>query len=677
MALALSGAAACGGGGGGGGSPPDTDVPVVTATSPQNNAANVPVDSVIAVTFSEPIDPATLTAEAVSIRSGFNTRAGTISYSGTTATFTPNAVLDTGAMYTVHVSPGVTDAAGNALPVDYFWTFTTEPPPDTTAPTVVSTLPADGAVSVALDSAVTARFSEPVDSGSVTSATFLVGPEGGEPISGGVVSYDADSVTARFVLPPGRELVNNQRYAARITADVVDTAGNHLAGDYAWTFTAEPFPDTTPPQVVDSSPDPGDKRVPLGAVVSAKFNEAMAVASLNGSTFSVSPAGGNPIPGNIGYDGASLTATFSPSVPLVSGTTYTARLTTGVADEAGNALAAEYQWAFTIIAPRFAFVANADSDDVSVFSIDPPTGMLTLEGTVSAGDNPSALTVDPTGSFVFVANKSSNTVTAFRFDAANAALQQVGVAFTGLAPNSVAADPTGRFVYVTNMNSGNVSAFSVSPTGALVNVAPAQAATTPTAVAVHPSGLFAYVAHQSAGVWRFHVDGETGVLRDGQSEPAGRQPVSVAVDPSGRFTYVANRLSKEPTAFRVDQDTGLLARVGDQAQDGSGYVSVAVDPSGRFVYAASSPPLNTVSAFRIEQDGGNSGRLVFVGSAATGSGPSAVTVDPSGQFVYVTNGVSDDISVFRINQSTGALTQPVTAASAGGPTSIAVVGTSD
>jgi hypothetical protein len=48
-----------------------------------------------------------------------------MSYSGTTAIFTPSTKFKPNTNYTARVSAGVKDLAGNAMMNDYFWSFTT------------------------------------------------------------------------------------------------------------------------------------------------------------------------------------------------------------------------------------------------------------------------------------------------------------------------------------------------------------------------------------------------------------------------------------------------------------------------------------------------------------------------------------------------------------------------
>ena len=72
----------------------------------------------------------------------------------------------------------------------------------------------------------------------------------------------------------------------------------------------------------------------------------MQSSTINANTFTVSDDSGK-IGGTVSYGGA--TATFTPSANLDFNTIYKARITTGVKDLAGKAMAADYTWSFTTI----------------------------------------------------------------------------------------------------------------------------------------------------------------------------------------------------------------------------------------------------------------------------------------------------------------------------------------
>lgn len=100
--------------------------PAVIWTEPENGAANVATTDAIRVGFSRMMDPSTITTETFLIDNGVE---GTVSYTGTTAEFTPSRSLTYSTIYTASITTGVRDKDGKALRAAYFWSFTTKPPP--------------------------------------------------------------------------------------------------------------------------------------------------------------------------------------------------------------------------------------------------------------------------------------------------------------------------------------------------------------------------------------------------------------------------------------------------------------------------------------------------------------------------------------------------------------------
>jgi hypothetical protein len=83
--------------------PPDTIPPMITATDPgATNNSGVPIDTVIRVTFNEPVNQSTIT---FTLAGGGSTVPCDMSYSSTTATFTPQS-LSLNAIYTASVTLG-------------------------------------------------------------------------------------------------------------------------------------------------------------------------------------------------------------------------------------------------------------------------------------------------------------------------------------------------------------------------------------------------------------------------------------------------------------------------------------------------------------------------------------------------------------------------------------------
>src|SRR6516225_7083650 len=92
--------------------------------------------------------------------------------------------------------------------------------------------------------------------------------------------------------------------------------------------------------------------------------------------------------------------------------------------------------------PEFVYVANANSNNVSGYTLNPTTGALTpISGSpFAAGSGPFSVAVDPTGKFAYVANETSNNVSGYTINPTTGALTAIaGSPFVaGSVPASVA-----------------------------------------------------------------------------------------------------------------------------------------------------------------------------------------------------------------------------------------------
>jgi 6-phosphogluconolactonase len=306
--------------------------------------------------------------------------------------------------------------------------------------------------------------------------------------------------------------------------------------------------------------------------------------------------------------------------------------------------------------PRFAYVANRGSNNVSAYSVDATTGALTqIAGSpFPVGTLPVAIAVDPTGSYVYVANGTDATISAFTIDRSIGALTPVsGSPFTtGASPTSVAIDPSSSYVYVTNGGANTVSAYAITAgSGALTALTGSPFATgaSPDSVAVEPSGYGVLVANESdSTISFFSIDNGALTAASGSPFAAGNSPRALSIDPSGQYLYLANGTSNTLSAI-----SGITAITGSPYSTGSVPAAVAVDPLDNFVYVANQGS-NNISAFALDA---TTGALTLVAGSpfVAGTQPSSVAVDPTGMFTYVVNSGSDTVFVYSIDATTGAL----------------------
>ena len=382
------------------------------------------------------------------------------------------------------------------------------------------------------------------------------------------------------------------------------------------------------------------------------------------STGVLTPLAGSPFAAEVNPQGMTLSTTGSLVLAFVSNagsstvSSYIVNASTGVltpASAVGFNTGANPRTLTLEPFERFAFVANAGSSSVSVYLVNTSNGNLTevlgSPFSVFPGIQPqqaTVVTVSSTKQFVYLANAQSGNVSGFSLNTNSGFLTQVpGSPFTvGLTlqstPLSVVADSAGNFAYVSNSGEGTVSAFRVDQTnGALIaNVpnAPFTAGSGPQPVTLHPSKPFAYVANSGSGdLSAYLVNTLTGELTviTNPGPPvtnffdAGSIPQQVTIDPSGKFALVANAGSNNVSVYQINQIDGRLAEVtGSPFPSGGFSQRVIVDPTGKFVFVPNAGTHN-VSAYQLNS---TTGLLTPVAGSPFPAGTSPLFATTAGTF---------------------------------------------
>ena len=321
--------------------------PEVILTNPLNGATNVVTNKIITATFNETMEPSSINETTFILKKGSTPVSGTVTFSGITATFTPSALLDANSVYTATMKRNVTDLLGSIMVEDYTWSFNTG-----VIPTVILTDPLDAATDVALNKAITADFSTPMNPATINATTFIL--KQGTTVIEGFVTY----LGVRATFTPKVSLLPNKVYTATITNKVTDVAGNAMKDDYTWSFSTGSIP-----LVLTTDPKNGEVNVAQNKTVTATFSKIMNNATINNTSFTLMN-GTTPVAGTVSYNG--YTAEFDPLVDLLPGVEYTAIITTGAKDMAGNSIAANHIWKFTTNAIVLPYVTSVDPKNAAI-----------------------------------------------------------------------------------------------------------------------------------------------------------------------------------------------------------------------------------------------------------------------------------------------------------------------
>ena len=297
-------------------------------------------------------------------------------------------------------------------------------------------------------------------------------------------------------------------------------------------------------------------------------------------------------------------------------------------------------------------------------------GKFATQGNGSGGDNlksQGSIAVSQNGKFVFVVNANTNDVTSFSVQA-GAQLSFIGkVPSGGTFPNSLTV--FGNLLYVLNQGSSRINAFRVGRTGQLTSIAnSSRKLSGPGAlggqISFSPDGALLLVAeHMTNKLDTFSVgtDGRaTGPLAQSSN---GIAPLGFAFDNAGHVVVSEVRFSTI-SSYAVSP-TGLLTSITDQLSDfgvAACWTANTNNPTFPNQYSyITNTRADTVSGLKIATDGGvtllNANGITA--SLPAGAFPLDDVVSADSNYLYVLAEHLPGLIGFRI-QSDGSLVQVTT-----------------
>ena len=384
------------------------------------------------------------------------------------------------------------------------------------------------------------------------------------------------------------------------------------------------------------------------------FTQGVSIASVTPAlTGTVTSCAANPVlPAGLIIDNVTCAITGTPTV----GSALIDYVIT--ASNSAGSISATLRLRSLFGSAKFAYVPNFGSNNISAYTVDPNTGVLTAGATIGFGTGTRDIAVDPSGKYLYVIGNTSNNIQLYLINSTNGDLIPSGSALaTGTNPNSVTVDPTGKFVFVANA-SGTISCFKIDPaTGLLSASASVAAGVTTRWIRVAPNGRYAYAVNGGSNdMYIYSIDQISGILTQvGVPILTGGDPRSIAISPDGRFLFIAEYNSNHVTPYTINLATGGVS-VGSFITLVNAPESVFVHPSGKYVYAAyvAPGPIGNIVTNSINF---TTGALTSGIIAANGAvSPTRVIVDPSGKFAYSSSYSSSSITLYNLDPSNGNIT---------------------
>ena len=248
----------------------------------------------------------------------------------------------------------------------------------------------------------------------------------------------------------------------------------------------------------------------------------------------------------------------------------------------------------------------------------------------------------------------------------------------GAAPCDIALSPNGQLVAAANYSGGSVILYRVQADGGLgektaffqhtyaANAHPdRQKHPHAHGVTWSPDGRLLLVPDLGGDrVYAYRCDPATGALAPNPAQawltlPPGSGPRHARFSPDGRHLYIINELSNTLSAAAYDAATGALTLIETvstlPAEGFSGATTcaeLAVHPAGHTVYA-SNRGHDSLAVFARDHD---TGRLTLRCHVSVPANPRHFALSPDARWLLAAGQTANQVVVFKIDATTGALT---------------------
>lgn len=315
---------------------------------------------------------------------------------------------------------------------------------------------------------------------------------------------------------------------------------------------------------------------------------------------------------------------------------------------------------------------------IHILKLDKTRGLLKETGIVEGVENPSYVTVSPSGRYLYAVNElkewnneAGGGISAF-------AIEKGGLRFLnqkrsmGEDPCHVSVSRNEKYVFIANYSSGSLVSYALQEDGSLGgmtswiqhegaggNLKRQEGPHTHSCI-LDPSGRFLLAVDLGIDrVMVYEVKDEEGlVLRSslGITCKSGEGPRFGVFHPFHNYFYLIQELASAISVYQYNldqygfQQIQLVSTLDSPGENTGG--DIHITPDGRYLYASNRGE-DTIACFEINKE---NGRLTHIENVSCGGKtPRNFMIDKGGKFLLAANQDSDNIAVFSIDRETGRL----------------------
>jgi 6-phosphogluconolactonase len=311
-------------------------------------------------------------------------------------------------------------------------------------------------------------------------------------------------------------------------------------------------------------------------------------------------------------------------------------------------------------------VSLTGDEEIRLYDLDPTSGALGLRATSPAHGPSGALFLHPSDNIVYDAHVESTTLASFRLDVNSGELALINKVDTGIGiPAHLITDRAGRFLLTAYYGGGGITVHRLEDDGAIGElVQRIDTGEKAHAILLTTDERFAFVPHVCPNnrTAQFRFDAASGQLSPNDpaflTPPDGEPgPRHICFRSTGDVAYVVNEQGNTVTAHRFDAERGILEIFQDISTLPADYATggatahVELHPNGKWCYA-SNRGHDSIAGYNIANDG----TLSQFGHYPVPASPRSFNIDPTGSYLYCAGEAADRMTVYLVDQDTGALT---------------------
>ena len=223
----------------------------------------------------------------------------------------------------------------------------------------------------------------------------------------------------------------------------------------------------------------------------------------------------------------------------------------------------------------------------------------------------------------------------------------------GTNPTAIAINPAGTFAYVVNVNSPSVSKIDLATNTVAATIS--SVGNIPTAIAINPLGTYAYVVNRNSLVRVItKIDLATNATTTPITFGFGSLPTGIAISPTGNYAYVLIAdayVSSDPGSVKkIDLSTnGVVGTI--SVSPSPGHIAISSDGASLVVTGGDIPHGGTgkIDIINLASD------TVTTTLTVNDNSPLGATVPPDNRFEYVTG----NNSIYKVDLALGTVEKAI------------------